>query len=577
MMIKRLGMLSRFKILFSLMLFSVLFAGGIVTADLTADFSITDECGLGGLEFPDGDTLTLKDTTTTTDGEKVVSWSWNTDPVHPGYPSYDETPPDIGTVIGPDSFDVTLTVTGNHSSSSTVTKTVTIFNDPWILANFSWINDYDKDPLRVRFIDQSETSGHNVIKWYWNIAGTIYDDVQMPNVTLPDDVHNVTLVIVTDQGEYARVTKSIGIHSLKSDVPPIANFTADKTRVSSGDLVAFTDLSKNLPTSWEWDFGDGKKSYLQSPDHSYAAPGKYTVTLIASNAKGQDDEVKTYYIEVINPAPVIIANASTYLGTFPLEVQFKASATVAGMDVKSSEALIKSWMWDFDEVISGIRAISHEQNPVYLYERPGTYNVSVTCTLHDGVSSTLPLKTITITPLPLASFYWHYDEEADTCCYLVKFTDTSIDADTYSWNFDDGSTSTEPNPTHRFKEVGNYNVMLTVTNVKNAVNSSVQVVPITAGYDQPLNPRSYGEIKASFTTGVNVNGKTVNLIDQSVGEVTQWIWDFGDGTKPIILAKPVVQNGNTIHTYQRYGSYVITLTASNPIFKDTHSYTIGIR
>jgi PKD repeat protein len=576
MMIKKTGMLSRFKILFSLMLFSVLFAGGIVTAGLNADFLITDECGLQGLEFPDGDTLTLTDATTTIGGENVVSWSWNTNPVHPGYPSYDENPPVISPVIGPASFDVTLTVTGSQSSSSTVTKTVTIFNDPWISANFSYIVDYDKDPLLVRFIDQSETSGHNIIKWYWNISGTIVDDVQMPNVTLPDGVNNVTLVIVTDQGEYARVTKSIGIHSLKSDLPPISDFMADKTRFDKNP-VTFTDLSKNLPTSWEWDFGDGQKSYLQSPVHSYAAPGKYTVTLTVSNAKGQDDEEKTYYIEVINPVPRITANASTYLGTFPLEVQFLASATVAGMDVKSSEALIKEWRWDFDEEISGIRAISHEQNPVYVYERPGTYNVTVTCTLYDGVSSVLPLKMITITPLPLASFYWYYDEKADTCCYLVKFTDTSVDADTYSWDFDDGSTSDIQNPTHRFKEVGNYNVMLTVTNVKGAINSSVQVVPITAGYDQPLNPRSYGEITASFTTGVNANGKTVNFIDQSVGEVTQWIWDFGDGTKPIILAKPVVTNGNTIHTYQRYGSYVITLTASNPVFKDTHSYTIGIR
>jgi len=38
MMIKKTGTMSRFKMLFSLMLFSILFAGGIVTAGLTADF-----------------------------------------------------------------------------------------------------------------------------------------------------------------------------------------------------------------------------------------------------------------------------------------------------------------------------------------------------------------------------------------------------------------------------------------------------------------------------------------------------------------------------------------------------------
>ncbi|NLW77278.1 MAG: PKD domain-containing protein [Methanomicrobiales archaeon] len=69
----------------------------------------------------------------------------------------------------------------------------------------------------------------------------------------------------------------------------------------------------------------------------------------------------------------------------------------------------------------------------------------------------------------------------------------------------------------------------------------------------------------------------MNFIDKSEGEITKWTWDFGDGTKPIVLAKPVVQNGNTIHTYQRYGSYVVKMTASNPLFEDTYSYTIGIR
>src|SRR5690606_30707756 len=34
---------------------------------------------------------------------------------------------------------------------------------------------------------------------------------------------------------------------------------------------------------WLWDFGDGTTSTAQAPSHTYAAPGTYTVSLIASN------------------------------------------------------------------------------------------------------------------------------------------------------------------------------------------------------------------------------------------------------------------------------------------------------
>lgn len=55
----------------------------------------------------------------------------------------------------------------------------------------------------------------------------------------------------------------------------------------SGLNVNFTDMSENV-SSWEWDFGDGAKSTLQNPEHSYAANGSYTVSLLASSLDGSN-------------------------------------------------------------------------------------------------------------------------------------------------------------------------------------------------------------------------------------------------------------------------------------------------
>ena len=52
--------------------------------------------------------------------------------------------------------------------------------------------------------------------------------------------------------------------------------------------VEFTDTSTGAPIQWQWDFGDGAASQAQNPVHTYAVAGTYTVTLIASNAEGQD-------------------------------------------------------------------------------------------------------------------------------------------------------------------------------------------------------------------------------------------------------------------------------------------------
>jgi PKD repeat protein len=69
---------------------------------------------------------------------------------------------------------------------------------------------------------------------------------------------------------------------------PVASFTAT---VTNGNLaVSFTDTSTNHPTSWQWNFGDtssaSNTSTAENPEHTFSAPGTYTVTLTATNAVG---------------------------------------------------------------------------------------------------------------------------------------------------------------------------------------------------------------------------------------------------------------------------------------------------
>lgn len=75
----------------------------------------------------------------------------------------------------------------------------------------------------------------------------------------------------------------------KPDLPgvdfPVAAAFACFVFANEPDFVSFEDRSTGAPTSWSWDFGDGRLSVEQHPKHQYAAPGVYVVTFTARDAR----------------------------------------------------------------------------------------------------------------------------------------------------------------------------------------------------------------------------------------------------------------------------------------------------
>ncbi len=111
--------------------------------------------------------------------------------------------------------------------------------------------------------------------------------------------YNVSLSTVSDNGCSSSTTGQITVYEA---IPPEADFSASETIVSIGNAVDFTDLSTNMPTSWQWTFegGNPATSNEQNPTVTYEEPGIYSVTLVATNDFGSDTETKTAYIEVVS-------------------------------------------------------------------------------------------------------------------------------------------------------------------------------------------------------------------------------------------------------------------------------------
>jgi serine protease len=83
--------------------------------------------------------------------------------------------------------------------------------------------------------------------------------------------------------------------------PPVGDFTSNRTTISAGGSVVFTDLSTYKPNSWKWVFDGGTPATYNGekpPAVSYSTPGTYDVSLTVSSTNGSDTKTKTNYITV---------------------------------------------------------------------------------------------------------------------------------------------------------------------------------------------------------------------------------------------------------------------------------------
>jgi PKD repeat protein len=184
---------------------------------------------------------------------------------------------------------------------------------------------------------------------------------------------------------------------------------------------------------------------------------------VTSTAGGSNTATQTGYITV-SDVPLASFYASETSGTAPFTVEFTDTSTNSPT----------SWSWDF-----GDDETSAEQNPSHTYTNPGTYSVSLTAENSAGINqslqsdyltvSTAPVAEVTMTttatPTPEPTFptlSFSGTPTSGTAPLTVQFTLSTSGAPTsWSWDFGDGGTSTERDPTYTYVIPGTYTVILT--------------------------------------------------------------------------------------------------------------------
>jgi PKD repeat protein len=416
------------------------------------------------------------------------------------------------TYASPDTYNVQLAIENNGNGCRDTSTQSVIVDCPTCSASFT-----HSDTGYVA--DFTNTTAGDDAAWYWEFGDGNTDSIEHPqHIYESAGTYQVCLTVYDSTGAFCDST----CQPVNITAPDCAaGFTSSKDTTNCS--VAFTDTSAGNPDAWSWWFGDGNTSDQQHPTHTYSAPDTYNVQLATYDST-------TACTDTTNRS--IIAECDTSSNCMA-DFNYSVSSLTANFtDLSSGD--VASWMWQF-----GDGNTSSNQHPSHTYTSNGTYNVCLTVYDSSGTFCDSICQPVTIQDSSCKAGYTY---SIDTVNCSVSFTDTSNNVDDWYWDFDDGSSSTQQNPTHSYDSGGTYNVQLTAQNTTTGCQDSVT---------QTLNFNCAPEYTCTADFDYTDSALTVDFTDQSSGDVASWLWDFDDGF--------LSTQQHPIHTYTTADTYSVCL------------------
>ncbi len=308
---------------------------------------------------------------------------------------------------------------------------------------------------------------------------------------------------------------------------PQAQFSG--TTLSCDGIAVFSDQTINVATSWTWDFGDGNTSTEQNPVHTYEAGGTYEVSLEACNDLGCDTTTGSVEVDFTaafcDTLIMPVTGSNTVYGCAGVVMDAGGN----GLYFDSSDATVTIAPPDASEVVLQFSAFNTETNFDYveiydgldtnapligfyegnaLPETTGTITAtsgSVTILFHsdgsvtlDGFEATWQCINYNDPPIP------NFSGTTLSCDGYASFFDESLGgANAWTWDFGDGNSSTEENPTHQYEEAGEYTVTLEVCNdVDCSEATGMILVDLTSAFCDTISMGLSGSQSLTACTGV---------------------------------------------------------------------------
>ncbi len=319
-------------------------------------------------------------------------------------------------------------------------------------------------------------NGGNTYSWTFCDGISSNQDVLTYDFVNPSttDILNCTIELTAYLQQGSLVCESTAYETITINPTPAANFQFPAAILCDQEQVTITDLSSGAE-SYSWVLNGNPlpaNQNIPEPNLGLTAPGNYIMVQTVSNSFGcQDSHTETINV-LQGPDPVFSFNQDG--PCVPVSVQFT--------DESQSPVAITGYEWNFGDGLS-----SFVQNPVHIYQNPGTYDVTLTVYSANGcsVEETVP-GAFTFGELPdINNVFFTVTPEVDsefnsTFNYTVDLPDLSLD---YNWNFGDNYWGYGAYTQHYYEYVGSFNVELIATDNVGCQTTVNQVVRI----EDPLN------------------------------------------------------------------------------------------
>ncbi|HMR93714.1 MAG TPA: PKD domain-containing protein, partial [Chitinophagaceae bacterium] len=390
------------------------------------------------------------------------------------------------------------------------------------------------------------TTLDTVATYTWDLGdGTIVTGREpAPHLYTVAGVYPVSLTITTVSG----CTKTVTVpDAIRTGTPPVPAFSFAPANACADEVISFTNTSTTTPGAeviWNWDFGDGGTSGLQNPTHVFTDTGLLTVRLSVSNNRCVRFIEQDVYVQ----PPV-----ARFDFAFDCTVR---EATFTNRSLFNPAIAPLAFSWDF-----GNGQTSTDENPGPVPYTPGTYNVQLTVT--NGLCDYMVSRSITIGNEPA-----DFQVSSGPACRNNPVTFTAINSNPanvadYAWEANGVPIGSGRVLNHSFAANGNYDVVLRITDLNGCVTISAPTRVAVGGPAAEFEP---------VMAGACLN-KTATFRDLSTSAlpITNWTFDFGDGTVQSFSAAPFT------HIYTSQGTFDVSMTITDAAgCRDTYTLPFSL-
>ncbi len=329
---------------------------------------------------------------------------------------------------------------------------------------------------------------------------------------------------------------------VSDDAGFVADFQADNLQCEDPATVSFQNLS-SATTSVLWDFGDGNTSTENSPQHTYATGGIYTVTMTATGCNGESETMtKQNYVNInpdasfcnsINMIPngqmtVTDCSGRIFDSGGPDGAYLNNENTILIIDPPSDAPVTLDFLFFFTENFFdkfGIFDGAGIEAPLIgIYDGTDLMGESYTSTggavtirfISDGSVRSLGYEILYTTDggeVPTVADFTVSDM-TPALNAPVEFTSAAQGTGITSYDFGDGTTALGENVVHHFTEPGTYTVTQTAENCLGS-DQKTETVTVGAAGDFAVNPES---LTVTLDIG-DTTDETVVITNAAEGEL----------------------------------------------------------